>query len=76
MFVQAGRMGNMAADVQAGSKPEVRATLLRPHLLSTRGGGVVESSGHLYMGSAITKMTTAVLFCYKWSCSVCSLIAL
>lgn len=25
MFVKAGRMGNMAADVQAGSKPEVRA---------------------------------------------------
>ena len=27
MFVKAGRMGNMAADVQAGSKPEVSAFL-------------------------------------------------
>ena len=29
MFVKAGRMGNMAADVQAGSKPEVSAFFMQ-----------------------------------------------
>ena len=29
MFVKAGRMGNMAAEVQAGSKPEVRALFVQ-----------------------------------------------
>lgn len=40
MFVKAGRMGNMAADVQAGSKPEVRAILTGTPLAQYQGCSV------------------------------------
>lgn len=55
MFVRAGRMGNMAADVQAGSKPEVCALSMQASTRHTSCTNVVTYCPSAVLVSAGTK---------------------